>query len=502
MTPKILLGIDLGTTVLKVCAFHEKTGRVLAAGTRRLRVHATADGGREQRPRAVLRAFREVIREVRETLGPAWDGVAGIGLAAQGGSSIIVDRDTGAPKTPMILWNDGRAQGYAARLAERTSSRYWRNLASRDFPPAGLGRLLWLKETQPELFADAHLHAGAGEFLFFNLTGVWRQDAGNALQIGAYNAGKQTLDRRPFDLVDVPLSFVAPLRRGHETAPLSKRGAQMLGLSRGLPVAGPYIDQEAGYLSATGVSKKPLHCSLGTAWVGNFVLPEGADGGSPFQLVLPAPIGPGKLVIQPLLTGNTTWDWALETFVDADQTQALRKAKALFAKSLLPPQGLVVIPWLARSNPLHPGSHGAGAVFGMSTATTPADLTRACAAGMVYELARVLRHVQRSDLVDAVVLGGGASKGAHFRTLAAALFAPLPVYWQLDEDVSVARGAVFPFYPEAARSKAKRVAPPKGRLLERVLEGYRCFCSTFKAVYDSVPEGKAFCLARIAHQVW
>lgn len=494
MTSEILLGIDLGTTVLKVCAFHGKTGRVLAAGAQRLPIRTTADGGREQRPRAVVHAFHKVMRQVREALGPAWEGVSGIGLAAQGGSSIIVDRRTGAPKTSMILWNDGRVQEYVARIAERTSRKYWCNLAWRDFPPAGLGRLLWLKETRPELFGDDHLHVGAGEFLFFKLTGVWRQDAGNALQIGSYNAGKQALDQRPFDLVDVPLSFVAPLRRGHETAPLSKLGARMLGLTQGLPVAGPYIDQEAGYLSAAGVSKKPLHCSLGTAWVGNFVVPAETRGGSPIQLVLPAPTGPGRLVIQPLLTGNTTWDWALETFVAPDHALALRKAKTLFAKSLLPPPGLVVIPWLAQSNPLQPGSHGAGAVFGMNTTTSPADLVRACAAGMVYELARVLGHVQRSGLVDAVVLGGGASKGAHFRALAAALFSPLPVFRQTDEDVSAARGAVYAFNPEAARSKAKVVNLPNDRLVEQVLAGYRCFLSTFRAVYDTVQEGGAFLL--------
>jgi xylulokinase len=492
MVPDILLGIDLGTTELKVCAFHGKTGRALASAARRLKVHTTSDGGREQRPRAVGRAFQDAVRQVRETLGDSWRTVAGIGLAAQGGSSILVDRSTGKPNTSMILWNDGRAHAHVARIAERTSKDYWRTLALRDVASAGLGRLLWLKEAQPDLFTDDHLHVGAGEYLFFMLTGVWRQDAGNALQIGSYSAVTRKLDGRALDLAGIPLSFVAPLRRGHETAPLSKRGARMLGLPEGVPVAGPYIDQEAGYLSATGSSDKPLHVSLGTAWVGNFVLPDRTAGNSPLQLVLPGPTETGRLVVQPLLTGNTTWDWALETFVDSDQTQALRKAKALFAKSLLPPPGLVVLPWLVQDNPLHRGTCGGGAVLGMSAKTSRGDLLRASAAGMAYELARVFEHVRCSGVVDAVVLAGGASKGAHFRTLLSALFAPLPMHWQTDEDMSAARGAVFAFRPQAARSKSKKVPLPTARLRQDIEAGYQNFRSTFDAVYDTVPEGRAF----------
>ena len=43
--------------------------------------------------------------------------------------------------------------------------------------------------------------------------------------------------------------FVAPLRPGHETAPLSAAGARLLGLTAGIPVAGPYNDHEAGHLA-------------------------------------------------------------------------------------------------------------------------------------------------------------------------------------------------------------------------------------------------------------
>jgi len=414
-----------------------------------------------------------------------------VGLAAQGGSSIIADRISGKPLTPMILWNDGRAQEYSTRLAEQRICQFWRKFALFDVPPHGLARLLWLKEAHPEYFQEKNIHIGAGEYLFFRLTGVWRQDAGNAIQIGSYNAVKKRLDAALLESIGVPLSFVAPLRRGHETSPLSKAGAQLLDAAEGIPVAGPYIDQEAGYLSAAGEKGKPLHCSLDTVCVGNFVLPDKTSGTSPFQLVLPSPLDEGRLVVQPLLCGNAAWEWGLERFISPNRDEALAIAQKAFAQSPLPPEGLTALPWFSQPNPLRP-TYGGGAFFGLSDRTDSADCLRALAAGMAFELTRVFTDAIHSGVVDNAVLGGGASKGTHFRRLIAALFAPLPVYWQIDEDLAAARGAVYAFNPKTARSRTKLTVPPNQTTMDAIHSQYQLYLSVFEKYYQSVPAGGAF----------
>ena len=92
MAKRILLGIDLGTTMLKVCAFDARTGVILAQAAHRLRVRVFPNGGREQNLALFDRTFRSVVGKLREQLGTAWRTVEGIGIAAQGGSSIIADR--------------------------------------------------------------------------------------------------------------------------------------------------------------------------------------------------------------------------------------------------------------------------------------------------------------------------------------------------------------------------------------------------------------------------
>jgi len=488
----VLLGIDLGTTVLKAAAFDAKTGEALGRASERLPVIATADGRREQKMTDVDGALKKVCTRLRRELGKRWREVSGIGLSSQAGSTIIADRETGRPHTTMILWNDSRSFQYLPRIAKKKNVRYWRSFSLQDQPAAGLGRILWFREHRPELLSRENMAVGAGEYVYHRLTAEWRQDAGNALQIGCYSVPKGDLIPGPLELVGVPLDFFAPMRRGHETNPLSVEGAKFLGLAEGIPVAGPYFDHEAGYLSAVAASKHPLQCSLGTAWVGNFVLPEGVRGGSPFQLVCPSPVGKGRLVVQPLMTGNVTWDWGLENLAGGSQKRALAKAERIFRESLLPKEGLVSLPWFARPNPLAGSAFGAGAFFGLDPGTGRDDMLRALALGMTCELARIFEQVKTSGCVDSLILGGGASKGFYFRQLIAALFEPLSVYSLEDEDLAGARGSIYAFSRKVAGGKKRKVKSPGKRVRDRVRRGYDTYLEVFDRIYGGVKEGGAF----------
>ena len=483
MPSEILIGTDLGTTNLKAAAFDARTRDVLARASLPLEAMNGRDGAREQDPRAIKAALVDAFAQLRAALGAAWREVSGIGLAAQGGSGIIVRRTDAEPLTPMMLWNDSRGARRLQDVAREKPAEYWRGLALREGPGAGLGRMLWLREKQPELFCDENIYVGAGEYAYFLMTGVWRQDAGSAHQIGCYNAPERRIDPEPLAMVDLPSSFVAPLREGHEMHPVSKAGAALFGLPGGIAVAGPYFDHEAGYLSALGVSKRPLQCSLGTAWVGNFTVATYDNGWSPTQLVVPDPAGAGWLVAQPLLTGNVAWNWALETFVYDDHAAALAELETLFSEALLPPDGLIALPWLTQLNALHHDAVGAGGFYGVSTHTRPRDFVRAVAAGLACEFARVFADVIVSDAVDSVVLGGGASNGSFFRKLFAALCAPLPVHVLKHQDMAGARGALHAFDGGIARAEAVPVPAVQPRLRRRIRRSSAAYNKLFRRLH-------------------
>jgi len=486
------IGIDIGTTVLKGAVFSAATGTLRAQAAQRLPVTVSADGGREQDATVITGAVRELFTQLRTEVGAEWSRVQGIGLAAQGGSTLMVERERGIPACPMYLWNDARAYPYLSRVTAAVPADFWRSFSLRDAPGMGLARILWLRERQPELLQERYLYCGAGEFIYHQLTGAWAQDACNALQIGCYHAVEDRLTAEPLALVDAPLSLVAPLRNGHETHPLSAAAAARFGLSAGIPVAGPYNDHEGAFCASANVVKQPLQCSLGTAWVGNFVLPAEMQGGSPWQLPIPSPLGPGRLVIQPLLTGNVTWDWALATFVDPDHQQALAKQADIFAQRLLPPYGLTALPWLNMPNPFAEGINGAGCLLGLSPATDRDDLLRAIAAGMVYELRRIFAEVIDRRAVEAVLLSGGASRGLQFQQQILSLFAPLPVLQVTEEDWLGARGSLYPFNTPACHAEVRELALSPTTDTTAIQRAYSLYNELFARSYGHLPAGQAF----------
>lgn len=490
----MLLGIDLGTTALKVAAYDSKTGNLLYGVEKRLAVDTDATGRREQSLEQLTANLRQAIAQTGQALG-GLNRVKGIALAAQGGSTIIVNRLTGAPRTPMILWNDGRAFPEFQALSGTKPARYWRTRTQRDEPGMGLARLAWLRKRQPALLCDENLYIGAGEFAFHLFTGVWRQDVCNAMQIGVYDSRRGALSRELAAHGEMTPDFFAPLREGHETNPLSTAGAARFGLPEGTPVAGPYMDHEAGYLSVAHVSARPLQCSLGTAWVGNFCLPDDVVGTSPFQFAIPAPQGTGQLIIQPLLTGNVTWDWALAQFVDANGKRALAKQRSIFESALLPAAGLVALPWLNRPNALRPEVLGSACMLGMAPATDRADLLRAVAAGMCYELTRVFEAVHRGGCIDSVVLSGGASQGLNFQACVRGLFGGTAVHQVEDAPWMGTRGALYAFGPRVSRARTRKVSAP-ALDHQALMEGYEDYLEAFKRLYGHITAGQAYAVEK------
>ncbi len=167
----MLLGIDIGTTNLKVAAYSPETGRLEALARRPTRTSQTTSGpaSSEFDPELLWTDTVATIREVLDLTGPTT--VAGLAIGSMGESGVALDAQM-QPVAPMIAWHD-------LRLEEQAN--WWRSqadawdiyqitglLLDRKF---SVNHLMWLRQHRPEAFSRARHWLCVPDYIAWRLCG-------------------------------------------------------------------------------------------------------------------------------------------------------------------------------------------------------------------------------------------------------------------------------------------------------------------------------------------
>ncbi len=147
MTERAWLGIDVGTSSLKVLAVGVD-GRTLAQQELALPLDHPAPGRAEADPRSWTRAVDAVALPLAEQLD-----VAGVGVTGQMHGTVLLDAD-GQPVRPAVLWPDSRAGALRSRWEELPGPVLGR--LGNPWSPGMTGPVLaWLARHEPEVLARA-----------------------------------------------------------------------------------------------------------------------------------------------------------------------------------------------------------------------------------------------------------------------------------------------------------------------------------------------------------
>jgi len=200
---KIYLGIDVGTTAVKVLAI-DGAGRVIAQASREYTYQTPQPGWVEQDAEDWWRLLCECVREVTSDCGAgactpprlARSGngrrgtsprptVAALALSTQGDTVVPLDTE-GKPLAPAITWMDTRALPLVAEM-EREHDLWTRTTGAAPAAFSTATSLAWWRGEQPEVFAQAQRFALVADFLNARLTGRYLLDAPNASRTMLYD---------------------------------------------------------------------------------------------------------------------------------------------------------------------------------------------------------------------------------------------------------------------------------------------------------------------------
>lgn len=409
MTAPVLIGLDLGTSSVKALAL-TADGRVLGRVRRSYPTARPETGAAEQAPADWVSGIVGALGELAG-LVPA-DCWAGIGLSAMLPTLVCLDAQ-GEPVGSAIVWEDTRAEAEAAALLSGPDGE------GLGYPRTGQhldGRYLLpmfdrLRRTDPERAARTRTIVGAKDYLFRLLTGELLTDPSTAAGFGGYDLLRARWGVRP---AGVALPEVAP----SDTArPLDAGFARVLGLPPGLPIVLGAADSVLGALGLGAEAPGDIAYVAGTSTV---ILGISAETGIAERgLALVTPLaGPGTGLELDLVATGSSLAW-LARFTGRPDAAAL----VAEAAAIDPDEAPLVLPFLG------PGEQGVrwdpaltGSVFGLTLASTPAELARGLLTGIILESRRCVAALAQSPGWPAdgrlLVTGSSASSPVFLRDLA------------------------------------------------------------------------------------
>ena len=422
MAAEHLIGVDLGTSVVKATLF-DLAGHALADATRDTVLHQPGPGLAEQNADDFHQAALDTIREVVEKSHVRPGSVAAIAFDGQMAGAMGIDRGWNAltPWYPSSL--DTRYQPYLARMQARAGARLMELNGALPFMAP---RMLWWQAEYSALFQRIHKVVTLANFVAGRLAGITGDDAfvdpSYLGWIGLSDTANHAWSSELADMFGLPLSklphIVSPSTIiGH----LTQQAAIHCGLTGGVPLVAGTGDQVSSCLGAGLVRPGQLIDVAGTfSALATCVDCYIADTrfGMLQTLAGPLPDAPWY-PMNYIGGGGLTHRWFRDQFGAEEkvqaQTQGISAYQLLDAEAAeLPPgsEGLLFIPHLAgRACPSDPAVRGSW--VGFTWTHKKAHFYRALLEAMAYDYAEALAAVRsycpEVTLSEVRVIGGGAS---------------------------------------------------------------------------------------------
>ncbi|HEY8584811.1 MAG TPA: FGGY family carbohydrate kinase, partial [Capillimicrobium sp.] len=215
---EVVLGVDVGTTSVKVTAFDAEGGEH-GHGECEHELREPAPGRAVQDPDALVAATLTAVRSAVEQARERGAGIAGLSLSAAMHGLVALDAD-GRPLTELMTWGDTRAAEQAERLRAEHPGLHGRT-GTPLHPMSPLAKLCWLREHEPETVRAARRFVGIKELALHALTGEWALDHGVASGTGLMAIRDLDWDAEALGLAGVRPEQLAPLVEGKRQLELS-----------------------------------------------------------------------------------------------------------------------------------------------------------------------------------------------------------------------------------------------------------------------------------------
>ena len=258
-----LIGLDIGSSSVRALALAVDTGRVLAMTQEATPVSRSLTTT-ELAPAPLRQAVEGALRALMASL-PADYQPLGVAATSVGEAGAPVD-EAGTVLRNVIWWQDSRSAGLVARLAGRVGAERLEGIVGHPVDPTwGIGRVMWLRENQPDIYARTAAWLPVADLATLWLAGEIVTSASLASRTMAWDQHGQCWSGDVLEAAEVDVGRMPPVfPSGTVVGAVTQAAATRTGLPAGLPVSVAGHDRQCGAFAARQGTAAPVD-SAGTA---------------------------------------------------------------------------------------------------------------------------------------------------------------------------------------------------------------------------------------------
>lgn len=411
MGGKYYLGIDQGTTGTTALIFNEDWD-ICGKGYAEHKQYYPQPGWVEHDPLEIWEKVKKSVAEALNKAGLKAHDLTSIGIANQGETCIVWDKNTGEPIYNAIVWQDRRTAKQSDKLKEDHGTMITQKTGvpvDAYFSALKIKWILdhvkdaWIKVENGELLAGT-----LDAWLIWKMTGgeVFMTDPSTASRTMLYNLHDKKWDDEIMKITGIPASILPGIKES--SGILGFTSAKDF-LDAKIPISGSIVDQAAALFGQACFDEGTLKTTYGT---GCFMLMNTGD--KPVQskngLVTTVVWGIDKKITYALDGGvyiaGAAIQWlrdGLNIINNASETEDL-------AQSVPDTGGVYFVPAFSGLAAPYWDQYARGTIIGITGGTTKAHIVRATLEAIAFQVAENLEVMQKDSgiSIDVMRADGGA----------------------------------------------------------------------------------------------
>ena len=406
----MILALDIGSSSVRAGLYSREAQALQGLDARRsYEFRTTADGGVEVQADFLFELVCQVIDEVLLKADGSSEEIDAVAIATFWHNVIGLD-SAQEPLTPVYSWADTRSTRAAERLKQLLNEKSYHARTGTVFHPSFLpAKLLWLRESQPQVWQRTARWMSFGEYLLLKLFGETVCSISMASGTGLLDQHHCSWDEEILNVLSLNPRLLSPLSDINPSLQsLRVTYANRWPKLRSVPWFPALGDGACSNIGSGCFNSKRIALMVGTSGAMRVCLNRE-----------PSVIPPGLwcyhvdrrrfLMGGALSNGGILFEWLHETLRVEEDPEALEQVISAQSPAA---HGLTMLPFLAGERSPGWKGHARAAIVGLSLHTRPVEILRAGLESVAYRFAKIARLLKKAvpDSTEIVASGGALLK--------------------------------------------------------------------------------------------